>query len=636
MAEEVITLEDGTWSVRVSPSTLSVEGTRRDGGHVMFSRASLRSSTVESLHASAAAAHWVLPSQKLAVSVELTAEGFRMRFHPTAEGSIAWPVLGEEPELEAVALPLGEGLFVPVHESRWRSFLEEQSPFELMESLSMPMWGLRYPGLTVAYIAENPFDNELVWRSGGESRLTHRFQRNQPGREHSVLVRTGGSSPVEAAVLFREWMAKRYRVTTFQEKIAQLPAAGRLLGAAHIYLWAHSALAPQDVVSWPGLVRALAAMPRLLEHFDADAQRAVREASGAQFVTAGQKRSILAGLTAVLEHPDFHLLEGYLVPREPRGAGVSPKMIRKRRAAGLDRLWLGIDSGDQAVARAYPEMALEARDAGYLFATYDSYHSIHSPKEKETWETAQFGQELYGTAGVVNENGSRSTGFNGKGLHLSSNAAFPYVVKRVEGILKAVKFNSWFVDCDATGELFDNYSARYPQTKEQDMTARLERLRWIRDEKQLVVGSEGGHWYAAPVIHFAHGMMTPLFGWRDPLLRDPQSKYFLGRYFPPEGPALFMKPVELPEKYRALYFDPRYRLPLFQAAFHDVVMTTNHWTQGSLKFTNVQQVRELLELLYGVPPLYHLNMAQFERLCLRFRRTIASFRHCTGRSEVCR
>jgi hypothetical protein len=174
----------------------------------------------------------------------------------------------------------------------------------------------------------------------------------------------------------------------------------------------------------------------------------------------------------------------------------------------------------------------------------------------------------------------------------------------VEGILHDVPFNSWFVDCDATGELFDNYSTAFPQTKEQDMQARLDRMTWLRDRKRLVIGSEEGAWYAAPVIHFGHGMMTPWFGRQD----------FMGKYYPPEGPALFLKPVELPEPYLSTYFDPRYRLPLYQAAFHDMVITTNHWTQGSLKFTNATGTRELLELLYGIPPLYHLNLEQFDNI----------------------
>jgi hypothetical protein len=48
-------------------------------------------------------------------------------------------------------------------------------------------------------------------------------------------------------------------------------------------------------------------------------------------------------------------------------------------------------------------------------------------------------------------------------------------------------------------------------------------------------------------------------------------------------------------------------LPLYQAAFHDSIITTHHWSAPSLKFKNVLVTNELLELLYGVPPLYHLN-----------------------------
>jgi hypothetical protein len=603
LADDAVVLDNGAWRVRVSPATLSAEGTRTDGRRIVFSRAAAGAGPVAELHTSANEASWQLPQRKLAIAASLSAEGFRMAFRATEAGAISWPVLGDEPGLEAVVLPRGEGLYVPLGEPRWRAFLAEQSPFDTMESLSMPMWGLRYSDLTVAYIAENPFDNDLWWKLQGrelQARLTHAFEPNRPGREHSVLVRVGGTSPVEAAFLFRDWFARRYPVTTYQDKIRALPESERLLGAAHIYLWANSLLAPEDVRDWPGLVRALASQTQILHDPDA---------SQAKFLTLGQKRAILASLTPIA---DSALVAPYLVPRDRRGAGISPKMIRRLHDAGLDRLWLGIDSAAIALTRAEPETVTLAREYGYLIAPYDSYHSIHSPAEKDTWDTAQFGQELFDRGGVINHDGSKSTGFNGKGVHLSSNAAFPYVVRRVEGTLKDVPFNSWFVDCDATGELFDNYSPAFPQTKEQDMKARLKRMQWIRDRKHLVVGSEGGDWYAAPVIHFAHGMMSPLFGWRDPLLHDPSSKYFVGRYYPPDGPALFLKPVELPEKYRALFYDPRYRLPLYQAAFHDFVITTNHWTQGSLKYSNVARVRELLELLYGVPPLYHLNMEQFD------------------------
>jgi len=538
-AASPVTLQDGAWRVTLDPSTLAASAARRDGRRITLSRAAITAGEPAELRRfSATEAQWRLA--KLDIGASLSAEGFRITFHNAEPGSVTWPVLGEEPGLEACVLPRGEGLYVPVRETRWRNFLVEESPIDTMEHLSMPVWGLRYPGLTVAYIMENPFDNKLVWIQHGSelwSNLTHRFERNQPGAQHSMLVRFGGDSPVETARLFRQWFSTHYHFTSYQEKIRALPDSEKLLGAAHLYLW------------W------------------------LNSATGGPLT-----------------------------------------LIRRLHAAGFDRLWLGADAAEVDYLRAHPEPVKLAREYGYLFAPYDSYHSIHSPSEKDTWGTAQFDQALYDSGGIVNKDGSESRGFKGKGLHLSSLAAKPYVARRVDAILQDAPFNSWFVDCDATGELFDNYSSDFPQTKEQDMLARLERLSWIRDRKHMIVGSEEGVWYAAPAIHFAHGMMTPLFGWKDPVLRDVKSKYFLGRYYPPDAPAVFFKTVELPEKYLALYFDPRYRLPLFQVAFHDAVITTNHWSQPSRKFANAIVTRELLELLYGVPPLYHLNPAQFDSI----------------------
>lgn len=50
--------------------------------------------------------------------------------------------------------------------------------------------------------------------------------------------------------------------------------------------------------------------------------------------------------------------------------------------------------------------------------------------------------------------------------------------------------NSWFIDCDATGEIFDDYTPSRITNQQQDLEARLKRMAWIRDSFNLVVGSE--------------------------------------------------------------------------------------------------------------------------------------------------
>lgn len=285
--------------------------------------------------------------------------------------------------------------------------------------------------------------------------------------------------------------------------------------------------------------------------------------------------------------------------------------LERLRALGFDRFWLGISS--LAQVRAAPQVVAEARKLGFLIGPYDSYDSIHKPGEPDTWETAQFDAELYDKGAIVGPDGKKMPGFKKKGYWLSSLAARPYVERRVARTFAEFPFNSFFMDCDAAGDLRDNYSTQFPATEADDMQARLSRMQWIVDRYHVPIGSEDGLWYAAPVIHFAHGMMTPVFGFFDARFKDRSSPWFLGGYWPPEAPAVFLKSVPLPDDYRAIYFDPRVRIPLFQAAFHDSLITTHHWSRPSLKFSNVRRVDELLELLYNVPPLYHLTPAELEK-----------------------
>jgi hypothetical protein len=109
-------------------------------------------------------------------------------------------------------------------------------------------------------------------------------------------------------------------------------------------------------------------------------------------------------------------------------------------------------------------------------------------------------------------------------------------------------------------------------------------------------------------VLFAHGMQTPVIGWGDPdMSKNPKSPYYLGRWFPNEKPEVFFKTVPLKEPYRTVHFAPQTRLPLYQAVFHGSVITTHHWLFDSLKLSNVRAENELTQLLYNVPPLYHLS-----------------------------
>lgn len=296
------------------------------------------------------------------------------------------------------------------------------------------------------------------------------------------------------------------------------------------------------------------------------------------------------------------------------GDGVSAKMLGQFEQAGFDRIMLCVEGVSSAAGR--PEVAAPADKMGYLFGTYDSYHSMHSPSlrgTEATWDTAQFDQKLYDTGAIVRRDGTKIHGFKGVGCKLSPIAAWPYVKKRVGENMAKAPFNYYFLDCDAFGEVYDDYSPLHPATQAVDIAARVKRLAWISDTYHAVVGSEGGSSYAAPVIHVAEGMFGPSFGWGDPDLKDRKSRYHLGGYYPPGGPRVFVQQVPLKEEYRYLYYDPKFRLPLYETVFHDSVVSTNHWSCGSLKFTDVLDTVALTELLYQVPPMYHMNLDEFRK-----------------------
>ena len=171
-------------------------------------------------------------------------------------------------------------------------------------------------------------------------------------------------------------------------------------------------------------------------------------------------------------------------------------------------------------------------------------------------------------------------------------------------------FNAWFLDAYATSMLFDSYRTGASMTQAQNAEGNIDASRWISRVLKLPAGSEDGNAMTAQGILFAHGMQTPVLGWGDKeMTRDKQSPYYVGAWYPPEQPAVFFKTVPLKEPFRTVYFDPTMRLPLYQAVFHGSVITTHHWLFDSLKLSNVRRENELTQLLYNVPPLYHLSTA---------------------------
>jgi hypothetical protein len=298
-----------------------------------------------------------------------------------------------------------------------------------------------------------------------------------------------------------------------------------------------------------------------------------------------------------------------LAPPQRWGGGLSIDTVAALQRAGLTRAWLGTEGWLDALW--HPEAVAAARQAGYLVGTYDSYDSAHPLGMAGTWLTAQMGPDL-AAAGYLDKDGKTVTGVADRGVYASAVAAEPYARRRIAAVARAAGLDSIFLDVDATGLVFDDYTPGRETSAAQDAEAKRRRLAYAAS-LGLVTGSEGGSALFAGQIAFAHGMTTQPFAWMDPDIKDKASPWYRGNYWPPETPSLFFQPVPLKPSVARYVTDPRFRLPLYEIALHDSVVTSQHWEYGSLKFSTEREATALMQLLYAVPPLYHLNAAVLDR-----------------------
>lgn len=643
-----VELHGGPRVFRIDPATLRVETVSSPGKtlHLIDAVDGLGSPT--DLATAEASARWRLPQKGLTVEAGLVDEQLTIRVTADQPGELEWPVIHPASQVRALILPRGEGSYVPVDDDGWAADMEGYES-SVTEEFSLPCFGLDLgrddrTGQTVTFIIPIPFNTDITYhRQAGRFgfSLRHEFTRLDAARQFGIVIRFGGPSPIEPAVLYRAWMAKHQQLVTLAEKFKTMPRAERLAGALHAYIWG-GYLRPEDIRDWKGLCKLLAregprdaAGPagRIWKLFGKEARSAVREGTGENGPYDYLREVITREFEQVVQSPS--LPEGsapglllhercarnarwlatnfpdHFTPPETWGDGISLKFLKALLAIGVDRAVLILNDLHPGDRR--PEVAIEADRMGYLYGPYDCYDSVHKPGEKDSWETAQFDQALYETGGVIRKDGTLKKGFEGRGRFLNAQAARPYVEQRVKAIMAITPDSAWFMDGDAFGEWLDDYSPKHPSSQAQNLAARLDRMRWIATTYGIPVGSEGGSALASGVICFAHGMLTPAIGWDDKDLHNEKSKYWLGTYWPPEAPTVFFKQVPLKPKYFRKIYDPRYRLPLYEAALHDSVVATHQWGNGSLKFKDIQTTVALTEQLYNVPPLYHLTLAELDR-----------------------
>lgn len=572
-------------------------------------------------------------------------------------GSLHWPVTAPQGDVQYALPVLGEGRRVPADDEDWQVFLEDVlDGLPAAEHLSQSFFTEQNPDYSTTWLLRTPWDADVTYSAPTDLLsvgFEHEFTPLNLDAAYQINVRFGPANWIDGALINRSYLQETGVFRSLADKILERPEVARLAGAPHIYLWEKGPLKLEDVTAWRRFVRIFGerrlepgtlsyglwqAMPADM-HADVDA--AVNEAQGdGGFVSTYSRSAIVYAVNnalpiAVPRQPVDPLAGGHdpaaamghvrdirealasefgdsLTPPETWGGGMSVGVVESLSNAGIQHAWLGVENWLDAIW--HPEAVSLARDEGYLIGTYDSYASAHAEDQEVSWQTAQMGERIFNDAAYRDQSGTQVTGFLGRGAYLNPLAVEDYAQDRVQAVATAADLNSYFLDVDGTGLVFEDYTEGRQTTRAEVYQANLRRMAFTTGDLGLVLGSETGTAAFAGQLDFAHGIATPVFDWMDPRMRrDPDPEFYIGNYWPVEAPDRFFTSTSVPPQLERVIYDPAFRLPLFQVALHDAVVTSHHWHFGSLKPAGQSQRNALFELLYMVPPLYHLSHATSER-----------------------
>ena len=602
---------------------------------------------------------WIYPNEEITVTVKPIDDYLSVSItsETAADNRFIWPAVSAL----KYYLPLGEGKVVPSDDKIWEKYLSGQE-LSVLEQLSMPFFATVLDDYAILYVMEDPYRTHINFAAQGDLsfEVDHVYPQIDTQKENKYRIYITENNPVTVAMLFRDFVMENESFITLEQKAETIPNIRKLYGAPFIYLWGNFIVSGEDV-NWQAFRNSLDSpvMQYLLTFSDTlengkQFQTTLDELKKQDYVGVYQRNVICDYISKLLQRNDFADFDLFtqtnpsidaLVKKGVNNLNESEKiqlnknilaaslpnvfkdvstwmnsdtldLISELKKSGIDNAWIGLHGWEQAFSK--PEMIEAAIEQGYLIASYDSYHSIHE-FGKEQWSTAQFEDAtLYEQATVTDKNGKKIGGFQNVGRKLNPTLTLPLVKNRLKSIVDGnqLPFNSWFVDCDATGEVYDDYTPEHITTQRQDLLARLERIAYIGDAYHMVVGSEGGNDFAASTIAFAHGIELKSFSWIDEdMKQNKDSEYFIGKYYSSSGGVAehFSKRIPIKSNYYTVFVDPRYDIPLFKMVYNDSVITSYHWDWSTFKIQGATQERMLREILYNVPPLYHLDATEWNR-----------------------
>jgi hypothetical protein len=301
----------------------------------------------------------------------------------------------------------------------------------------------------------------------------------------------------------------------------------------------------------------------------------------------------------VRRNPNIDLLIGAATIWKMGGGKHDPvALVKEMQSLGMQRiLWSGGGSSNQIAAlRTLPNV---------LVGRYDIYQDIMDPANHEKvgykhgdWVTEAFPHDI----NWKGPNGDWRRGWQVKAKDgamipcavICDSKALPYARKRIGDELKVKPYTARFIDTTVAAPWFECYHPDHPMTRTQSRVYKMELLKLIGDFG-LVCGSETGHEASVPFCDYYEGMLS------------------VGPYrVPDSGRDMLRVWDEVPERLAKYQVGAAYRLPLWELVYHDCVVAQWYWGDYNNKLPKVWRKRDLFNALYGTPPMYLFDAAQWE------------------------
>jgi len=264
-------------------------------------------------------------------------------------------------------------------------------------------------------------------------------------------------------------------------------------------------------------------------------------------------------------------------------------LVKEMQAAGIERiLW----SNQQS-----PENLRALNDLGVLTSRYDIYQDVMDPGQfpklrgvHPDWTTAAWPNDL-----ILDPRGQWIKGWgvearDGSMIHcgvICDLRAPDYARARVPADLATHPYKCRFIDTTTAAPWNECYDPRHPMTRSQSKHAKMELLRYMSQDLNLVTGCETGHDASVPFLHYFEGMLS------------------LGPYRVPDaGRRMNVLWTNVPEVVAKYQLGQAYRLPLWELVYHDCVVAQWYWGDYNNKLPALWDKRDLFNVLYGTPPMF--------------------------------